>query len=187
MLISEVGRWDDSWVRNVNLRNVKESIEFLALLAILLGLYFVYVEIRQNGVIARAQLNSITFQSAIDRRRWKSDPEFSKIYLKGLYTPGELNEAERFRLNEFYNTVLISYGFEFYNYNLGIYAEYTNVPRSTSPAIFGAGYGRMWWNVRRKTANPSIAEVIDNAILELDGGNVVLDFDSQIRQQMQSN
>ena len=79
------------------------------------------------------------------------------------------------------------YGFEYINYNLGIFAEYTQVPRLNSPAIFGAGYGRIWWNVRRKTTNPDIAEVVDNAIFELDGANVVLDFDSQIRQQMQSN
>ena len=83
--------------------------------------------------------------------------------------------------------MLISYDFQYYNYDLGIFAEYTNIPKHTSPAIFGAGYGRIWWNVRRKTANPNIAEVIDNAISELDGANVVLDFDSQIRQQMQSN
>jgi hypothetical protein len=109
------------------------------------------------------------------------------MYLKGLYAPAELTVAERFRLNEFYESVLISYSFEYYNYNLGIYAEYTGVPRATSPAIFGAGYGRIWWNVRRKTFNPNIAVVIDKAISELDGANVVLDFDSQIRQQMQSN
>jgi hypothetical protein len=171
----------------MNLRIVKESVEFLALLAILLGLYLVYVEIRQNGVIARAEINSITLQSQIDLRRWKSDPEFSEIYLNGLHAPGELTEAERFRLNEFYENVLIGYSFEYYNYNLGIFAEYTGVPRATSPAIFGAGYGRIWWNVRRKTFNPNIAEVIDNAISELDGANVVLDFDSQIRQQMEDN
>ncbi len=68
MLISEVGRWADSWVRNMNLRIVKESVEFLALLAILLGLYFVYAEIRLSRIIARAELNSITFQSLIDQR-----------------------------------------------------------------------------------------------------------------------
>ncbi len=83
--------------------------------------------------------------------------------------------------------MLISYGFEYYNYNLGIYAEYTNVPKHTSPAIFGAGYGRIWWNVSRKTGNPKIAVVIDNAISELDGANVVLDFDRQIQQQIESN
>jgi hypothetical protein len=83
--------------------------------------------------------------------------------------------------------VLISYGFEYYNYNLGIYAEYTNVPKHTSPAIFGAGYGRFWWNVHGKTANPDIAEVIDNAISESDGANVVFDLDNQIRQQMEDN
>ncbi len=108
MLISEVGLWADSWVRNMNLKIVKESVEFLALLAILLGLYFVYAELRQNGVIARAEVNNIVFQNLMDQRRWKSDPEFSKIYLKGLYAPGELTEAERFRLNEFYDSVLIS-------------------------------------------------------------------------------
>ncbi len=171
----------------MNLKTVKESLEFLALLAILLGLYFVYAEIRLSGIIARAELNSITFQSLIDQRRWKSDPEFSKIYLKGLYAPAELTEAERFRLNQFFDSVLISYEFEYTNYNYGIFTEYTGVARTTSPAIFGAGYGRFWWNVHGKTANPDIAEVIDNAISELDGANVVFDLDNQIRQQMEDN
>jgi hypothetical protein len=46
------------------------------MLAILIGLYFVYVEIRQNVVIARADLGSTTNQNLIEQQRWLSDPEF---------------------------------------------------------------------------------------------------------------
>ena len=165
----------------------KDIAELVGIVAILFGLYFVYTEIRQSRIIAQAEINTVTLQSLMDQRRWKADPEFSKIYLKGLYAPSELTEADRFRLNQFFDSVLISYQFEYTNYNYGIFAEYTNVPKNTSPAIFGAGYGRFWWNVRRKTTNPDIAEVIDNAISELDGANVVLDFDRQIQQQIESN
>jgi len=167
--------------------NWKDTAELVGIVAILLGLYFVYTEIRQNRIIAQAEINTVTLQSLMDQRRWKSDPEFSKIYLKGLHAPSELSEVERFRLNQYFDSVLISYSFEYTNYNYGIFTEYTGVATATSPAIFGAGYGRIWWNVKRKTTNPDIAVVIDNAISGLDGANVVLDFDRQIQQQMQSN
>ena len=167
--------------------NWKDIAELVGITAILLGLYFVYAEIRQNVVIARAELDSITNQNIIEQKRWLSDPEFSTIFLKGLNTPGELNEVERFRLNSFYESVLIMYGFEHLNYSHGIFGEYTLVPRLNSPAIFGAGYGRFWWNAHRDTANPDIAEVIDKTLSELNGANVVLDLDRQIQQQIESN
>ena len=61
----------------MNLRILKESVEVLALLAILLGLYLVYVEIRQNGVIARAEINTVTLQSLMTQSRLKLFRTFS--------------------------------------------------------------------------------------------------------------
>lgn len=167
--------------------NWKDTAELVGIVAILVGLYFVYTEIRQNRIIAQAEINTVTLQSLMDQRRWLSDPEFSKIYLKGLNAPGDTTEAERFRLHQFFDSVIISYEFEYTNYNYGIFTEYTGVATATSPAFFGTGYGRIWWNVTRKTTNPAIAIIIDNAISELDGANVVLDFDKQIQQQIEGN
>ena len=157
------------------------------MLAILIGLYFVYAEIRQNVVIARADLGSTTNQNLIEQRRVLSDPEFSSLFLKGLRSPDQLTEAERFRLNNFYESTLIMYGFEFLNYSYGIFGEFTSVPRLNSPVIFGAGYGRYWWNARRQSVNPGIAEAIDKALADQSEPDVFQELDRQIREQIEAD
>ena len=157
------------------------------MLAILIGLYFVYAEIRQNVVIARAELGSTTNQNLIEQKRMLSDPDFSTIFLKGLRSPDQLTEAERFRLNNFYESTLVMYGFEFLNYSYVIFGEFMSVPRRNSPAIFGAGYGRYWWNERRQSVNPRIAEAIDEALTGLQEPDVFQELDRRIQEQIEAD
>ena len=165
----------------------KEIAELIGMVAILIGLYFVYTEIRQNVVIARAELGSTTNQNLLEQRRMLSDPEFSSIFLKGLRSPDQLTEAERFRLNNFYESTLVMYGFEFLNYSYGIFGEFTSVPKLNSPAIFGAGYGRYWWNTRRQIVNPRIAEAIDEALAGLQEPDVFHELDRRIQEQIEAD
>ena len=165
----------------------RELAELAGIIAILAGLYFVYDEIQQTATIARAELNSVSSQRMWELNGYMSDPEFSKLYLKGLHTPTELNETERFRLNAFYQRVLELYGFEFRNYQLGIFAEYEIVPRNSSPVFFGSGYGRIFWNVRREFYNPAIVKIVDDALANIEGDGVLLDFDSEVRKRLENN
>jgi hypothetical protein len=173
--------------RDLKSASWKETLELTGMLAILIGLYFVFAEIRQNVVIARADLGSTTNQNLIEQRRMLADPEFSSIFLKGLRSPDQLTEVERFRLNNFYESTLIMYGFEYLNYSYGIFGEFTSVPRLNSPAIFGAGYSRYWWNARRLSVNPGIAEAIDNALAELAEPDAFQELDRQIREQIEAD
>jgi hypothetical protein len=79
------------------------------------------------------------------------------------------------------------YGFEYLNYTHRIFEEFTSVPRLNSPAIFGTGYGRYWWDARKQSANPQIVDVIDRALAELKESDVFRELDRQMQEQIESD
>jgi len=142
----------------------KELAELVGMAAILTGIYFVYAEIQQNSVIARAELSATTMQRLNEISDRLLDSEFSALYLKGRHTPTDLNETERQQLNAFFAGLISVMAFEYRNYNLGLFAEYDQVPRFVARQYLSRGYGRVWWNVVRKRMNPDIANVVDREL-----------------------
>ena len=153
-------------------------------LAILIGLILVYLEIQQNGTIARAELGADVGQNFFAINQQLSDPAFSKLYTKGLHAPIELTESERLQLNSLFGNVMLQFGSELRLYNLGIFAEYEYVPRRWGPWLFSSGYGKAWWNVHRNRSNPAIARIIDEELSKLDGKSIPLELDAQVMQQL---
>ena len=113
-----------------------------------------------------------------------SDPEFASLYAKSLHTPADLTESERIQLNAFFEIVKTMFTRELRLYKLGIFGEYEIAPRWLGPKFFGRGYGRAWWNVRKKETNPEIVEVVDEELSKLDVTSDLLDFDNQIKLQL---
>ena len=164
--------------------NWKNIAELGGIAAILLGLFFVYLEIQQNGTIARADLMSGTTENLVGIHQQLSDPEFARLYAKSLHTPAELTEPERIQLDGFFSQVRFTFTRERRLYNIGVFAEYDVVPRLYGPRFFSSGYGRVWWDIRKKTTDPAVVMVIDEELSKLDGSSVYLEFDGQITQQL---
>jgi len=168
-------------------KNWKNMAELGGIAAILLGLFFVYLEIQQNGTIARAELMSGTTENLVEIHWQLSDPEFARLYAKSLHTPAELTEPERIQLDGFFSNVRFTFTRERRLYNLGVFAEYEIVPRLYGPRFFSSGYGRAWWDIRKKTTDPAIVKVIDEELSRLDGTIVFFEFDRQITQQLRDH
>jgi hypothetical protein len=165
----------------------KSVAELAGIMAILAGLYFVYDEIRQTATIARAELAVVTIDNLNEIQDEWRDPVFSELYLKGLHSPDELDEGERFQLNAFYNKVMLMYLFELNSYRRGIFEEYDNLPKATASAFFASGYGRVWWNVEKQRASPLIVEAVDDGLKSYEGEGYFLDFDTEVRRQLQND
>jgi len=73
-------------VRQAHWKNVAEVI---GTGAIIVGLIFVYAELRQNRIIARAELSaeSACMFAALDER--ERDPQFARMLVKSKDKPGE--------------------------------------------------------------------------------------------------
>ena len=163
---------------------LKDIVELAGIVAILIGLLFVYSEQKQIADIAYAELVSGTSAKLVGIHEHMSDPEFASLWVKSLHTPADLTESERIQLNAFFEIVRTLFTRELRLYNLGIFGEYEIAPRWLGPKFFGSGYGRAWWNVRKKVTNPEIVEVVDEELSKLDATNDLLDFDSQVELQL---
>ena len=163
---------------------LKGIVELAGVVAILTGLLFVYLEIKQNGDIAYAELVSGSSEKLVGIFEQMSDPEFASLYAKSLHTPADLTESERIQLNVFFEIVKTMFTRELRLSKLGIFDEYEIAPRWLGPKFFGRGYGRAWWNVRKKETNPEIVEVVEEELSKLDVTSDLLDFDNQVELQL---
>ena len=160
--------------------------ELAGIVAILFGLYFVYEEIQQNGVIAKAELISQNIQRRSELNEQFRSPVFVNLYLKGIRTPDELDEIERLQLDRYFRERLSLVNFEFYNYQLGLFDEFSQMARSVARNNFLSGYGKAWWNIRKKTHAPAVVKVIDDEIAKNEGFDAYAKFDAEILHEIDS-
>ena len=137
-------------------------------------MYFVYAELRQNSTIARAELNVFVNQQHLDIQDHFSDPDFVEIYLKGLDSAEQLNAAERRQLSEFYGGISNIFGYEYRNYQLGIFVEYEALPRILVRRYMTGQFARAWWEVQRESAPEAVRLVVDDELSKSSSKNLEL-------------
>lgn len=145
-------------------QNWKGAVELAGIAAILVGLIFVYLEIQQNGTVARAALASETSDQIDAVFQQLSEPQFAEVYAKGLHSPESLTQAERMQLNGFFNRFMPMFGREQILYRLGLWEDSDQLVRTFAPTFFADGYGKIWFGVRRETLSSSVESAIDNAL-----------------------
>ena len=121
---------------------LKDIVELAGVVAILIGLFFVYLEIKQNADIGYAELASGSSEKLVGIFEQMSDPEFASLYAKSLHTPADLTESERIQLSVFFEIVKTMFTREIRLYKLGLFREYEIAPRWLGAKFFGRGYGR---------------------------------------------
>lgn len=166
--------------------NWKTAVELAGITGILIGLYFVYAELRLNSTIARAELNTGVTQLAEGLQDRFHDPEFVSVYLKGLETPGQLSGAERRRLRAFYDSMYNIFFFEFHNYYLGLFPEFENLPRVLARRHMTGKFGRAWWDLKRQDAPDALRIVIDDELASHGSTNLELEFDAKLQRQLEN-
>jgi hypothetical protein len=171
----------------VKISSLKELVESVGIIAILIGLIFVYFEMRQNATIARAELVDGTAEQINQVYESLSDPEFAEIYSKSLREPGNLTDSEKIQLNSFYERVFRMFGRELVLFNLGVFGEYRSIPTQIAPTFFSSAYAAAWWSARKKTVSPSLVSIIDTSLMENEGRNSFADIDAQIMRSLGSN
>lgn len=144
----------------------KSVVELIGIGAVIVGLYFVYEELRQTSTIARANMSLEITRITIDLNAQERDPAFAQVLARAKTVPDELTPTERIQLNAYYGDVMEAYVREAYSYSLGIFPEWTSKIRRTAPIYFGSGYGRAYWNVLRTQPDipPIFVEEVDRSL-----------------------
>ena len=160
---------------------LKNILDISSVLAILIGLFFVFTEIKLSSTIARAELNGETNRHLAALQRQLYEPDMLEVWLKSQSAPQELTVSERFRLNRILSQVLQQYERECYYLSLEILAECEIIPRNTSLYIFGGKYGRAFWEtVRNRGIRPSISKIVDEVLSENSSTDFLLQLDKEI-------
>ena len=164
----------------------KSAVEIVGIGALIIGLYFVYEELRQTSTIARANMSLEVTRITIDLNAQERDPAFAKILVKARTSPDELTAVERIQLNAFYSDVIEVYVREYYSFSLGIFPEWTSKIRRTAPIYFGSGYGRAYWNViKTQPGAPSFfREEVDRSLENRDAVEFWKGFDQRISREL---
>ena len=168
--------------------DLKETVELVGIVAILLGLYYVHQEVRLNSTIARAELSAETARnfSALDELLLQ--PEMTEVYVKSQEDPESLTATERMQVNTILKNVLFQYQREYYYYELGIFEEWESYPRYTALEYFGSRYGRAFWNTyRSRMTIAEISVVIDEVLSEAPTNDLFTQFDNGVLDQLKEN
>jgi hypothetical protein len=167
--------------------NWKSVVELAGIAGILLGLYFVYAELQQSGMIARAELNTYLIPQYLDIQEHFSDPEFSELYLKASESADVLTIAERRQLYVFYEGIGDVFMYENWNYQLGIFADQEGLPRKLVRRYLTGQFGRAWWAVTRNSIPEGVKLVVDDEMSKIASANLDFEIDLKLLEEIEKN
>lgn len=125
----------------------KELFEGIGLVAIVASLVFVGFQLRQDRIIARAELTSESFQfiSAIQEDLTSND--IARVFAKMLEQPENLTLEEKIQIDNLFRRVTAAYRRECYLMSRGVLAECEEIIQATAWQFFGNAYGQSWYRL----------------------------------------
>ena len=164
--------------------NWKKVAESAGILAIVVGLFFVYEELRLSRTIARAEMSAATNGMLWELDALERDPIFAATLIKSNENPENLTAVERLQLNSLLLGVLGVYFRERYNYTRGIFDEWTSLIDVTAPRYFGRGYGQTYWNVQKRRLPEDVVAAVDEALKNSERIQFEHEFDREIVKEL---
>ena len=163
----------------------KDYIDLVGLLAIIVGLFFVYRELQIVETIARAQLSADTNNNLFELDRMAIGDELASTFSKANENPESLTATERWQLNTFLENVLRQYERECYYEEIGVFPECVSVPRDTALKYFGSRYGRAFWKtVRNRMVGPKISAMIDEQLARIPSDDLAIQIDRSVLENL---
>jgi hypothetical protein len=123
----------------------KNTVELIGIAAIVASLLFVGLQMRQEHVLARADLGSRALETIIGLKLHASDPTFGDTYSKMLDKPSELTDGEMIQINNYLSAVMSLFLRECYLLERDVYVECDYMFKTNAPLFFGSQYAKAWW------------------------------------------
>lgn len=157
----------------MKMTNWKDIAELVGITAIVASLIFVGLQLRQEQVIARTELASVSAEIKNQINYRISDPEFSATFGKMLVTPEELSLDEKVQLHGVYWMVIEAFKRDCYIMDRGIFVECEEQVQSLAPFYFGNEYSLEWWHANKQDTKYSLPESVDDFISGLDASTTL--------------
>ena len=146
-------------------RKLTELLHVIGNFAILVGLVIVAYEIRQNSVIARAELAALylTNWSEIDRSR--QDAEFAAVLAKSMDRHEDLTLDEMVQLDGYLYTVINQLNMDRSMYRFGIFRDpLQGEAAAAAQDELNTPFAQAWWASFREEYNPVTGALIDTEL-----------------------
>lgn len=92
----------------MNAKSWKDVVEFFGISAIVVSLVFVGLQLRQDQIVAHAELGAGNFVELVAIDQKLTDMEFAATYMKMLQRPADLSEEEMVVVNAFLSQVVLA-------------------------------------------------------------------------------
>ena len=152
----------------MNKTDWKDVAELIGIAAIVASLVFVGLQLRQEQVIARTELASVSAEIKNQINYKISEPAFSRTFAKMLTSPDDLSLDEKVQLQGVYWMVIEAFKRDCYIMARGIFQECEEQVQSLAPLYFGNEYAQEWWRANRQDTQYSLPEWVDGIIMNLD-------------------
>jgi hypothetical protein len=125
----------------------KQFFEAIGLVAIVGSLIFVGFQLRQDRVIAQAELSSGSFEVLSLIQEDLSNHDLARVFAKMLEQPEDLTFVEKLQLDNLFRRVTGAYTRDCYLMGRGILVECEHIIRDTAWIFFGNKYGQSWYQL----------------------------------------
>ncbi len=146
----------------MNWEAVQAIAELAAATAVLLSLGYLAIQIRQNTVLVRAQLESDATAGWIEIDASKQSEGFAEVLAKAIEAPNDLTLGEMVELDGY----LFTYIEQLVRHRRQLELGLTDRPledliASSIYDFFGNRYAQAWWAVTSHKWSPSLVATID--------------------------
>jgi hypothetical protein len=152
----------------MKISNWKVVAELIGIAAIVASLIFVGLEMRQQQVLARAELSSASFDYMRSVRQSFSNGQFAESYIKMLRSPESLSDEEIAMINGFFHELIQLVERDCFMVYLGVFQECTYTMNRFFPEYLGNKYAQSWWEETKDDYDPGLRSQVSLFLEDLD-------------------
>ncbi len=145
-------------------------LTFGANIAVLIGILFLAIEIRQNSEHLALQLEFQAAQKIFENNRDLQDPNKALIFSKALTQPAELTLDEGWVASSIVLNMMNEWEDRFFIYESGLISdsEWKRHIRDNIDWTLGNLFAKKIWQLNKSAFEPKFAEYVDSLLINVD-------------------
>ena len=152
---------------------ISDWIQILATIGVIAGLVLVAFELRQNTILARADMNSQMLfhqQSLFSALR---DRDFAMVFVKSIKQPDALTGDEAMMMNGYYRDLVATLIRERQMIARGVFEDDSMfIARQVVRHGLGTEHGQNWWAQNKHSFSGTLVLQLDTALEEANEGEL---------------
>ncbi len=143
---------------------LNEWLQILASLGVLIGLFVVAYEIKQNTEIAQAEFYRESYNMWMHVSTVEIETGIDEIFVKSIVDPESLSPGELFKLNAYFILVTSVYDHGARANEYGIATSNSLIRESDAQYYFASEISRQWFEANKHWMRPENVEIISRVI-----------------------